>query len=151
FSAKNLFFGMACSPLVEGNQVLVNVGGKGASIVAFDKNTGEVLWKSQNDRASYSSPIAIGKGRERQVIFLTRDGLISLNPADGTLFWRYPLVDKLLESSTTPVRSGDILLASSITYGSVGLRLESKDAKPAASEIWKNPELTSYFTTPVPV
>ncbi len=149
--AKNLFFGMACSPLVDGNRVLVNIGGRGTSVVAFDKDTGKILWKSQDDRASYSSPILVGKGQERQVIFLTGDGLISLDPTNGSLFWRYPLVDKLMESSTTPVRSGDILLASSITYGSVGLRLESKDGRPAASELWKNENLTSYFTTPVPV
>jgi outer membrane protein assembly factor BamB len=151
FQAKNLFFGMACSPLVEDNKVLLNIGGKGTSVVAFDKATGEVIWKSQDDRASYSSPISLGKGTERQVIFLTGDGLVSLSPADGSLFWRYPLVDKLLESSTTPVRSGEFLLASSITYGGVGLRLESKDGKPAATEVWKNEDLTSYFTTPVPV
>jgi outer membrane protein assembly factor BamB len=150
-SGKNLFFGMACSPLVDGDRVLVNIGGKGNSVVAYNKNTGLGIWWGQDDRASYSSPILVGKGQERQVIFLTGDGLISLNATDGSLFWRYPLVDKLLESSTTPVLAGDILLASSITYGSVGLRLESKDGKPTASEIWKNPELTSYFTTPVPV
>jgi outer membrane protein assembly factor BamB len=151
FNAKNLFFGMACSPLVEGNRVLINVGGKGASVVAFDKDSGKVSWQSQDDRASYSSPIVFGQGPERQAVFLTGDALISLNPADGSLFWRYPLVDKLLESSTTAIRAGDILLASSITYGSVGLHLETKDGKPAMTEVWKNADLTSYFTTPVPV
>src|SRR5262249_15834677 len=41
FDAKNLTFGVSCSPLVDGKRVLVNVGGKGASVVAFDKGTGE--------------------------------------------------------------------------------------------------------------
>jgi outer membrane protein assembly factor BamB len=151
FSAKNLFFGASCSPLVEGKHVLVNVGGKGASVVAFEKDTGAVAWKSQDDGASYSSPIAFGQGVRRQIVFLTREGVIALSPTDGSLFWRYPLKDKLLESSTTPVRAGDVLLASSITFGSVGLRLETKDGKPAAEEAWKQPELTCYFSTPVPV
>jgi outer membrane protein assembly factor BamB len=151
FKAKNLFFGMACSPLVEGGRVLLSIGGKGTSVVAFDKDSGEAVWKSLDDRASYSSPITLGQGQDRQVLFLTGDGLVSLNPADGSLYWRFALVDKLLESSTTPVRAGDILLASSITYGSVGLRLETKDNKPAVAEMWKNDDLTSYFTTPVPV
>ncbi len=151
FGARNLLFGASCSPLVERKAVLLNVGAKGASVVAFGKDDGQVAWKSQDDTASYASPIALGEGKERQVIFLTGDGLISLDPADCSLFWRYPLKDRLFESSTTPARAGDILLASAITYGSAGLRLTAKDGKPAASEVWKDPKLTSYFTTPVAV
>jgi outer membrane protein assembly factor BamB len=151
FEVKNLFFGMACSPLIEGNKVLVNVGGKGASIVAFDKDNGRVIWKSLDDRASYSSPIVFEQGGQRQVVFLTGQGVVSLNPNDGSLFWSFPLVDRLLESSATPMRTGDYLLASSITYGSVGLRLESKEGKPNAVEVWKNEALTCYFSTPMPV
>jgi outer membrane protein assembly factor BamB len=93
----------------------------------------------------------IGAGSGRQVVFLTQQGLVGLNPADGDLYWRFPLVDKLLESSTTPVLTGDVLLASSITYGSTGLRLGTKDGKPDATELWQNPDLTCYFSTPVAV
>jgi outer membrane protein assembly factor BamB len=149
--ASNLFFGAACSPLVEGGHVLVNVGARGASVVAFTLDRGDVAWKSLDDPASYASPIVFGQGKERQVVFLTGAGVVALNPADGSLFWRFRMVDKLLESSTTPVRVSDLVLASSITYGSVGLRLETKDGKPSAREKWKNAELTSYFSTPVAV
>jgi len=151
FMAPNLFFGVSSSPLIEGGNVLVNVGGKGASVVAFTKDKGKTAWKALDDRASYSSPIAIGKDKERQVIFLTAAGLVGLNPADGSPFWKFPLVDKLQESSTTPVRAGDILLGSSVTYGSAALKLESKDKQPNAKEEWKNPALKCYFSTPVVV
>jgi outer membrane protein assembly factor BamB len=151
FAAKNLGFGAACSPLIEGKGVLVNIGGKGASVVSFDQQSGEVLWKSLDDGASYSSPIAFASDTGRQVVFLTLEGLVSLNPADGSLFWRFPMKDTLFESSTTPVRAGDFLVASSITYGSVGLRLETKGGKPAYQQAWKEPGLTCYFSTPVAV
>jgi glucose dehydrogenase len=152
FGAKNLFFGMACSPLVEGDRVIVNVGGpKDASVVAFNKDNGEKVWGSLNDRPSYSSGIALGKGKERQVVFLTAKGVRSLNPTDGKLFWEVPLVDKLSESSMTPVRVGDVLLASSVTFGMMGLQLSTKDDKPAAKQIWTNKTLTCYFSTPIPV
>jgi len=151
FKAKNLTFGVSCSPLIEGDLVLVDGGGKGASIVAFNKDKGDVAWKTGDDPASYASPIAFGQGKERQVVFLTQQGLIGLAPADGTVFWKFPLVDKLSESSTTPVRVGDLLVGSSVTYGSVGLKLESKDGKPGVSEGWKNGALNCYFSTPVAV
>src|SRR5262249_29293270 len=91
------------------------------------------------------------RGKERQAVFVTGANLVSLDPTDGSVFWKFPLKDKLLESSTTPVRVGDLVLASSITYGSVALELGAKDGKPSAGEKWKNPALTSYFSTPVAV
>src|SRR5262249_55125297 len=56
-----------------------------------------------------------------------------------------------LESSSTPQRAGDILIASSISYGSVGLKLEVKDGRPTVQQAWKNPRLTCYFSTPIAV
>jgi len=149
FHASNLFFGASCSPIIEGDKVMLNVGAKDASIVALRKTDGNVIRKSLDDRASYSSPIAIGQGQLRQVIFLTGQGLLSVYPSDGKLAWRFPLVDLLLESSTTPVKIGDILVAGSITYGSVGLQLVNEVGKPAVKQLWKNDQLTCYFSTPV--
>jgi outer membrane protein assembly factor BamB len=151
FSPPRLIFGASCSPLIEGKAVLMNVGAKGASVVAFNKDTGAVLWKSLDDGASYASPISFGRGSARQTVFLTQQGLVSLNPANGALRWRFPFRDKLLESSTTPVRAGDYVVASSITLGTVGLRLETKDDQSEVSQVWKNGDLTCYFATPVPV
>jgi outer membrane protein assembly factor BamB len=151
FKAQNLFFGMSCSPLVEGKGVLVNVGAKGASVVAFDRAKGDVLWKSRDDKSSYSSPVAFGEGKTRQAVFLTGANVLSLNPEDGSVFWKVPFTDALNESATTPVKAGELLLASSITAGSVGLRLTSKDGGPAAEQAWKNEALNCYFSTPVAV
>src|SRR6185436_1964412 len=76
FKASNLFFGVSCSPLIEGDLLLLNVGGPGASVVAFKKDSGEVAWKVGDDKATYSSPIAFGQGKERQVVVLTQQGLV---------------------------------------------------------------------------
>ncbi|HEV3203407.1 MAG TPA: PQQ-binding-like beta-propeller repeat protein, partial [Gemmataceae bacterium] len=151
FNGKNLFFGMSGSPLIVDHLVLMNVGAAGASLVAFNKETGKVEWKKLDDKASYSSPILIGAGSRRQAVFLTQAGLVSVNPADGTSFWNYPFADDLSESSTTPISAGDTLMASSITKGSVGLQLTNKDGTTSAKEVWKNPELTCYFSTPLAV
>lgn len=149
--AANLYFGASCSPLVEGDIVLLNVGGKGASVVAFNKNTGEVAWKTLDDKASYSSPIVVGQGDERAAVFLTAKGLVAAAVRDGSVFWQIPLVDKLFESSTTPVLIGDILFASSITFGGMGAKLDNSQAIPRAKQIWTQPGLNCYFSTPVAV
>lgn len=151
FKPPSLKFGVSGSPLIEGDKVLVNVGAKGASIVAFHKDKGEVVWKCLDDPPSYSSPIVFEQAGHRQVVFLTQQGVVSLDPANGNAFWKFALRDFLAESSTTPVLAGDMLVASSVTYGSAGLRLESKDNKPAHSQAWMNKALNCYFSTPVPV
>lgn len=153
FKAKNLFFGVSTSPLVEGNAVIIMVGGKGAGIVAFDRNTGKPLWKATDDPASYASPIAVGSGTDRQLIFLTGSDLRGLS-TDGKELWSYPFVAKvgqLIESSTTPVRAGDFVIGGSVTAGSVGLKVTANDGKWTNSQDWLNPVLTCYFSTPVPV
>jgi len=151
FKAPNLFFGASCSPLVFGDHVFVNVGGKGASIVALDKVKGTTVWTKLDDKASYSSPIAMKFGDVPQVVFLTASGLVSLAPEDGKVYWKYPLVDALAESSTTPVLADDVLIGSSVTFGSLGLKLGGGKGKLTAKEAWKNPELNCYFSTPVAV
>ena len=147
YRAANLFFGVSGSPLVDGNRVFVNVGGKGASIVAFDKTTGKEAWKALDDKASYSSPIAIGKNDTRLLIFLTAKGLVGIAPYDGSVEWQFPFQDAINESSTTPVLVGDLLLGSSITLGCVGIKLEGTKV----SKQWLDADLTCYFSTPVAV
>jgi outer membrane protein assembly factor BamB len=154
FKAPSLFFGAACSPLIDGDKVVVNVGAKGASVVAFSLDKGEVIWKTLDDRASYSSGIILGKGDARQYVFLTAKGLRGLAPKDGAEVWSFPIEEKKLkisENATTPVVAGDLLLAGTITYGMVGIKLQPKDGKTTATQVWKEPKLTCYFSTPIPI
>jgi outer membrane protein assembly factor BamB len=150
FQGKNLTFGISASPLIVGDKVLLNVGAPGASLVAFNKKTGEVLWKDGDAKASYASPIAYGKGNDREALFFTAKGLQAVNPADGKTRWSFPLVDLANESSTTPIKVGDYFLASSITSGMVGLIREEKESKVEVKQVWKN-SLSCYFSTPVAV
>ncbi len=152
FKPPSLFFGRACSPLVEGDKVLLNVGGKGSSVVAFGKDKGDVVWKSLDDPPSYSSGIAVGEGKDRRAVFLTGLGVRGLRMIDGKKLWEFPLKDKLNESSTTPVVAGGLLLAGSVTFGMVGLKVEpAGDGAFEAKRVWQNPKLTCYFSTPIPV
>ena len=85
FKVAKGFFGAAGSPLVEDGRVIANVGGKGAGIVAFDAKTGKVLWTATDDEASYSSGVAATIAGKRYAIFLTRAGLVGLDPATGAV------------------------------------------------------------------
>lgn len=148
FKAPNLFFGISSSPLVEGDSVIVQVGGKGAGLVAFDVATGKVKWQATSDPNSYASPVAVGQGASRQILALTGSNLRSLSP-DGKELWAVPFKDLLNESSTSPVKVGDLVIGSSVTAGSIGLKLKQADDKWTAEQVWKKGDLTCYFSTPV--
>jgi hypothetical protein len=151
YQAKNLRFGVAASPLVEGDKVIVPVGGTGAGIVALNRADGELAWKALDDPASYAAPIALDHAGQREIVALTANGVAGLSAKDGAIFWQFPFKDRLQESSATPVKVGDLVIASSVTLGSVALKLTTKDGKPAVEEAWKNPNLNCYFSTPVAV
>lgn len=149
FNAKNLLFGVSASPLVAGKLLYLMPGGKDGSMVALDAATGAVRWKTGSDTASYASPMMTKVGDKDLVVFLTAEGVVGLDASSGEEYWRIPLKDRLNESSTTPVRIGDLLFASSVTFGSLGIKLGTDAGKPTATQLWKEPSLTCYFGTPV--
>src|SRR5262249_3018145 len=104
FGATNLSWGVSFSPLIEGNLVLTNPGGPdGKSIVAFDKISGKVAWQAFDDSASYSSPIAVTAAGRRQVIFFTGSYVAGIDPADGTVLWKYPWKNSTDVNAATPI------------------------------------------------
>jgi outer membrane protein assembly factor BamB len=154
FEAKPPRFGYCGSPLVEGNRVLVSVGGKGNCVVAFDTDTGEVAWKALDDPASTSSPIVFmhtpaGGELHREAVFVTSRSVVGLDFFKGTVAWEHPLADMPQGTSPTPVWAGDLVVVGSMKNGTAGLRVADKAGKLEVAEAWKKPDLRAYFATPV--
>ena len=76
--------------MIDFNLVVVAGGGPGQALLAFDKNDGHVVWKTQDDKLTQSTPIVTTILGQRQVIFFTQSGLVSVPPATGDVLWRYP-------------------------------------------------------------
>ena len=150
FHVRKGFFGAACSPLVYAGAVFLNVGGRnGAGLVAFDKNTGKVLWKATNDEASYSSPtVAVFSGKP-YILFFTRNGLLGTNRQTGRVLFRFPWRSRIRASvnAATPLVIGDLIFLSA-SYGTGAVLLQVVDRKP--KRIWSsNRSLTNHYATSV--
>ncbi len=117
-------WGIAAAPLVHQNLVIQQVGGKnGACIVAFEKLTGNEVWKSLADRAAYSTPIVIRQADRDVLVCWTGDSISGLDPLSGKVLWGFPFpASKMPIGIATPVVSGDRLFVSSFYDGSVMLR-----------------------------
>lgn len=150
FQADKGFFGFACSPLAEGNLVLLNLGGGGdAGVAAFAADTGKLVWKLTDDEAGYASPVAMTRGGERLVLFFTRTGLEVVEPAAGKLRLRFPWRSRMNASvnAASPVVDGDeIFLTASYGTGATLLRFKAGKVEPAWSG---DASLSAHYATPV--
>ena len=149
FKLRDNFFGIGTSPLIEGDLLLINIGAKDAGVVAFNKDSGKEVWKATDQDASYSSPIAATIDGVRQVIFFTRDGLLSLDPATGnprfSKRWRSRQATSV--NAAAPLVVGDEIFVTA-SYQTGALLVRAK--KDGVEEIWSNDtSLSSHFNTPV--
>jgi outer membrane protein assembly factor BamB len=144
------FFGIACSPLVEGKAVLLILGGRdGAGIVAFDKDTGKVLWKTSGDEASYSSPVAAQIDSRRYALFLTRAHLVAADPSNGKVFFEFPFRPPIHSSvsAATPLVIGDLIFLSA-SYDTGAVLLKFKETGP--EKLWSGDGiLSNHYATSV--
>ena len=149
FSVAKGFFGAAGSPLVEDGRVLANIGGPKAGVVAFQAKTGEVLWTATGDGASYSSAVGATIAGRRHAIFLTRAGLVGLDPATGQVLFERPWRARSASSVNvaTPLVVGDLIFASAEYGPGAGVFQLEGDA---LSELWASNEvLTNHYATSV--
>ena len=151
-------WGFSSAPLVDGQRLITIVGGEdNARVVAFDKVTGEEIWRALPSDADIGVPLPIiiqAAGRPQLVIWFP-EKVVSLDPATGELYWEQPTRTDFNMNITPPVHSGSRLLVSSFYNGSMMLALD--DDRPGAELVWRgrsNNEIAtdglhSVMTTPV--
>ena len=150
FHQQKGFFGMVCSPLAEAGAVVINVGGTdGAGLVAFDQATGKVRWTATDDPASYASPVAATVSGTRRIFAITREALVSLNPLDGAVGFRYPwrpAMDASV-SAASPLVIDDLIFISA-SYGTGATLLRLRENRP--EKVWSSDEkLSNHYATSV--
>lgn len=149
YKAPKGYFGVGASPIVLADRLLVNVGAKGAGIAAFDPATGKELWKATDDPPSYAAPGVIDLGGKPHAAFLTRSGLVVVEPTTGEVKFTKPWRSRLDASvnAAAPVVSKDELLLTS-SYGTGAVLLKSKAGE--WDEVWANDtSLSCHYNTPV--
>jgi outer membrane protein assembly factor BamB len=171
FNVVQNFFGVGSTPVVEGDLLLVQVGGSpkdsdptdfmalkgaGSGLVAFDKYTGKVRYRVTDELASYASPVLATIGERRWCFLFARGGLVGLDPATGKVDFHYPWRANILESvnASNPVVVGNRVFVSE-TYGPGSALLEVKPG--ACKEVWtdagraRNKSMQCHWNTPIPV
>ena len=158
YDATPPMWGFSSAPLVDGPRLITIVGGEDdARVVAFDKLTGEEIWRALPTDHDIGVPVPIiieAAGRPQLIIWFP-EKLVSLDPTTGELYWEQPTRTDFNMNITPPVLSGSRLLISSFYNGSTMLALD--DDRPDAELVWKGQSnneiatdgLHSVMTTPV--
>lgn len=149
FDAPKGYFGVASSPVVESNRVLVNVGGKQGGIVAFDAASGKTLWTATSDEPSYSAPVIADINRQRTAVFFTRTGLVAVDPANGKVLYQHRWRARQAASvnAATPIVFNDQIFLSA-QYGTGAVLL--KVANNAVTPVWSGDEsMSNHYSTSV--
>lgn len=147
-------WGVSAQPVVEGDLLLVDVGGRDASAVAFDRKTGEVRWKAGSDGPGYSQPVVFEAAGRRQAVFFTASQLLAVDPADGTVLWTKPWKTSYDVNAATPifVPPNRLLVSSGYDTGSALLEIVAGEGGELTTrEVWRTRRLKNQFSSSVVV
>lgn len=143
------YWGISQSPLLESDLVIVQPGGsKNNSVAAFHKETGKLAWSTGDDPAGYASPIVITVAGRRQLICLTGQSVLGLDPVSGKRLWRHGFGNKFNATCASPVWADDLLFVSA-AYGTgcVALQIKQQGDQWTVREQWKKKDLQNLFAT----
>ncbi|HPG37870.1 MAG TPA: PQQ-binding-like beta-propeller repeat protein [bacterium] len=141
-NGKVIQWGIAESPLIDGNRVFVTTGGSNAGLVALDRMTGKLIWKSTNysEPSAYCSPVIVTHNNIHLLLTMTQKSIVCLNADNGEFYWSFPHVtDWDINPNTPYYKNGNIFCASGYGTGSVMLKLAANGK--SVTEVWRNKTL----------
>lgn len=152
FEGKPADYGMASSPLVCGDLVVVTAGIPGATLIACDRKTGDIKWQSGTDRAGYSSAVLSKIHGQPQIVAFTGSAASAYDPATGKMIWNYPYETDYDCNVATPVVFDDhVLISSGENHGSVLLKVTKDGVKEVWQSLGPRSVLRSEWQTPIRV
>jgi outer membrane protein assembly factor BamB len=138
-------WGFSTTPLVLDNKVIVQGGGT-ALVIAYDKLSGEILWKSMEGDAGYAAAIPITIDGEVKILVYQGKGLSCLNTEDGKELWTAPWMTKYGVNATTPIISNDVVFhTSGYQTGCEAIKV----SKSGYSELWKSNVMEAQHSDPI--
>lgn len=130
YGTKEDLRGPNCSPIVESNLVIIAIAkSREVSIVAFNKDSGRLVWEALDEIPSNTSPIVIDFAGRRQLIVWAYKSVAALDPVTGRVLWRQEIPIWGNYAVPTPVWKDDLLLLS-------GLMLKLHRDEPGSSVLW---------------
>lgn len=145
--------GYSCSPIAYKDKVVMMVGGKASSLIAFNQKDGSVAWKKHDFKNSTSSPIIINVSGQDQLVAFMYAEVVGVDPNSGDLLWSHPHPVEYGLNTSTPVWEADNVLFISSGYdgGSRALKLSRAGDRTSVEELWAHRLMRVHFTNAIRV
>ena len=135
------------SPLVDGNLVIVHMGGQDdGALTAFDVASGQIRWRWTGDGPAYGSPLIMTLGGVRQVVTFTQQNLVGVSVADGTLLWKRPYTTAATTTSQTPILHDGLVIESGRGNGITAFRAGQQGGTWTTSNVWHTDEVSVHMS-----
>ncbi|MFG0264952.1 MAG: PQQ-binding-like beta-propeller repeat protein [Rhodopirellula sp. JB055] len=139
-------YGMSSSPLVVEDAVIVHLGGRGTAVAAFETSDGRLKWSAGSGPAGYSSPTLMNVAGREQVVSLTGNKALGIDPVDGAVLWTYEFETPYACNTANPVSvDGDVFISAGENHGCVFIDVEESGGKFAAMEHWASVDSKSVM------
>jgi outer membrane protein assembly factor BamB len=121
FAGNSGIWAYAESPLIDGDTLVVTPGGKEATMLALNKKTGDVIWKSPSELpdgepAGYASAIVLNAAGRKQYVQFCGKGLVGIDPKTGKTLWRYDHTGASAAATIASPVAGDGYVYSGTNY-----------------------------------
>ena len=138
YGAKNNEWGISENFLFDGNVLFCTPGGSGASMVALDRNTGKMIWKSKgnDNKSAYCSPLMIKLKDKKIIVTMMEKAVCGFDAANGQLLWQYEHINDTGVHPNIPSYINGYLYCTS-GYGKGGEMLKLSDDGKSVTEVWK--------------
>jgi outer membrane protein assembly factor BamB len=149
-NARNLSWGMAASPLIVDDTVVVLPGGSGGqSVVAYDRLTGQRVWSALDDQQSYSSPMLVTLAGVRQILMFSASRLAGLTTDKGEVLWEYPWKTNYDVNASQPLVIGNnrVFVSTGYGTGAAVIEITPGDRGFSVREVWRNIRMKNQFTS----
>ena len=146
---RNIRWENAAAPLIEGDLVIVQGGGPGQSFLAFDKSNGKIKWNSGDYLMTHATPIASDINQQRQILFFTQKGIVSINPKNGKELWMHKFPYKVSTAASAVVEDNIVYFAAGYGVGSTAIEIAADNS---TKELWfleGNEPVTNHWSTPL--
>jgi len=152
FGGKVIKWQNASAPIVLDDKVIVGGGGKGQAFLAFDRTSGKVVWKSGEGTITHATPTVATIHGKLQVLFFMHEGVVAVDPGNGTELWRYPFPFRVATAASPVVWDDIVSVAAGYGVGGGACRVSRSGDSWEAKEIWRvkgSGKVANIWSTPV--
>jgi len=146
-------WGIAESPLIDGDKLYFSPGGPETMTIALNKITGDLIWKSLsiNDKPGYASPILINYAGKKMVVIVSMNHVFGVDASNGEILWNVPHEQstdpnmrryELIKCTTPLYKDGMVYVTGGYDTGGMMVSI-SEDGK-SAKVVWTDSVLDDH-------